>query len=200
MYDFIKATLVELQSDSVVLETPSGIGYRIFTPLSLFFANPKIGASLQLYLVPIYREDSQRLFGFITKDERALFEKITAISGIGPKTAMSLIGHLSLDHLKGAIQTSNIKLIEQVPGIGKKTAERLIIEMKDKLHDNSKKKSLPLTISEDVPVRNDAISALVNLGYNFERATKAIEKAIESCGSGAKLDQVIKNALQGIQK
>jgi Holliday junction DNA helicase RuvA len=200
MYDFIKATLVELQSDSVVLETASGIGYRVFTPLSLFFANPKIGSSLQLYLVPVYREDSHRLFGFISKDERSFFEKITAISGIGPKIGMSLIGHLSLDHLKGAIQTSNIKLIEQVPGIGKKTAERIIIEMKDKLHDSSKKKSAPLTVPEDVPIRNDAISALVNLGYNFERATKAIEKAIESCGNGAGLDQVIKNALQGIQK
>ena len=200
MYDFIKGTLYRIEPGSAVIETASGIGYLVFTPLSLFFAAPKVNYPIHLYLCAVYREDSQKLFGFITSEERDLFEKITAISGIGPKTALSLIGHLSLDALGSAIQTSNVKLIEKVPGIGKKTAERLVMEMRDKIHGRSQKIHSPLNLSDDAPFRSDAISALLNLGYTNERATKAIERAIDSCGKSARLDEVIKSALQTIQK
>lgn len=200
MYDFIKGTLIELNTESAVVETANGIGYRIFIPLSFFFSEPKLNAPLYLYLSAIYREDSQRLFGFPLKEERALFEKLCSISGIGPKTAMSLIGHLSEKELKEAILTSNLKLIEKVPGIGKKTAERLVMELRGSFDSSPKKKGAFVAVYEESSTRGDGINALINLGYSSERAIHAIEKAITSKGASSSLEEVIKTALQVMQK
>ena len=195
MYDYIKGTLVELKPEKVVIEA-GGIGYLIFIPLSAFTSNSlKLGKEAKLFLSPIYREDSQKLFGFVTPDERETFIRISSISGIGPKTALSLIGHMSLNDFSQAITTSNAKLLSKVPGIGKKTAERVIIEMRDKVVHKTTLPTSTLMADEDRAVC-DGVNALVHLGYNNDKAYAVIQKILTSHDTAPKLDTLIKEALQ----
>ncbi len=196
MYEYITGTLIQVTPEYTVVEA-GGIGYRLFTPLSVLSAGLAPKSTVQFYLSPVYREDSQKLFAFLTLEERTFFEKLSSISGIGPKTALSLIGHMSASELTSAIQTSNAKLISRVPGIGQKTAERLIVEMKDKLHLVKKKAPTPIVTDGD-HLLADGVNALINLGYNNDRASAAIQKAMDKLEGEAKLDSLIKLALQGI--
>ncbi|MCF7853137.1 MAG: Holliday junction branch migration protein RuvA [Simkaniaceae bacterium] len=195
MYDYIRGTLVQLKPTQAVVEA-GGMGFLIHIPLSTFSAHLKVGHEVQFFLTPIYREDSQRLFGFINREERESFEKLSHISGIGPKTALSLIGHMSLRDLNSAIQSSNAKLIAKVPGIGKKTAERIIVEMRDK---KLSQPSIPTgsIVSEEDHLFNDGINALIHLGYQDQKAYQVIEKVMKGQEEHPlTLEEVIKQALQ----
>lgn len=183
MYAFLKGTLVETTPEGTVLDC-SGIGYLIHTP-SNFHETP--GSETTLHISAVYREDSQKLFGFATKKEKELFEKLSDVSGIGPKTALNLISHLSGDDLVSAITHSNTKLLSRVPGIGKKTAERLIVDMRDKVAKLSLGK---------LPVQNDAINALMNLGYSMPKAKSAIDSALAQSDKPPPLSQLITSALK----
>ena len=132
MYDFIQGTLKASHPTHIVLEN-NGIGYHIYTPISLFHTMPDLEESLTLYTHFVVREDSMRLFGFLTEAERHLFIMLSDVSGIGPKTALSIIGHMNIDKLGQAVNHADIKALSSIPGIGKITAERLVLEMKDKL-------------------------------------------------------------------
>ena len=193
MFDYIKGTLVELTPEKAIVEA-NGIGYSILIPLSSFSSKLKCGKEVKLFLSPVYREDSQKLFGFTTIDERSLFEKLSSVSGIGPKTALSLIGHMSMQELNGAIMSSNAKLLAKVPGIGKKTAERVIIDLRDKIHAKPKSSQIPLVNPED-HMLSDGVNALINLGYNHDKAHKAISQALDN-EEDPKLETLIKSALQ----
>lgn len=187
MYEFIKGTLREITPTYAVVET-SGIGYKIFIPLSCY-SELKMG-DICLYLSFVVREDSMRLFGFLTREERDFFEKLCTISGIGPKTALSMIGHMNSSELKSAIQTGNTQLLTRIPGIGKKTADRIIVELSDHIH---KWKAV-----EPGPKAHlsDALSALINLGYKLPEAQKAIQKAVEQNKEELSLSKLITAALK----
>lgn len=147
-----------------------GVGYRIEIPVNAFSALSHEQGEVQLFLSDIVREDSHRLFGFLTREERNRFEKLCDVSGIGPKTALLLIGHLPFDDMQLAVSQNDAKTISRVPGIGKKTAERLIIEMRDKM-----------AAPEQLPsVQSDALSALINLGYNEKEASRALQKVSDT--------------------
>ena len=161
-----------------------GLGYLLFIPLSVFHRLPQIGQSLCLFVSTIIREDSAKSYGFLNESERNLFEKLIGTSGIGPKTALSLIGHLPEDELLSAIHTGNVTQLLRVPGIGKKTAERLIVEMRG---------TLP---SAPTPLAQDAISALMNLGYSATEAQKSITKALSAKEAPATLSLLITHALK----
>jgi Holliday junction DNA helicase RuvA len=170
MYAYIKGILVHATPSSVILDT-QGVGWQLLIPFSHFAKLPPLGQPLQLFTTFIVREDSQRLYGFLAEPERTLFEDLIAISGVGPKTAIGLVGHMDLYDLQTAIQQGQPQRLCKIPGIGKKTAERLIIELRDKI---SLKYAAPL------PKRNatiaDATSALLNLGYNAPAIQKAIQQ------------------------
>ena len=194
MLDYIKGTLTAAAPDVATLEIDN-IGYRFFIPLSTYTKLPQIGETTLLYIATVIREDSHRSFGFLTREERLFFEKLSAISGIGPKTALALIGHLEGTELKMAISTGNTLLLSKVPGIGKKTAERLIIELRDKIHSTPTVQTLkPLTAQEQIT--QDAISALVQLGYNRMQAERVIKKALTECESEPNLSLLIRAALK----
>ena len=174
MYDYIKGTLTECNSNYIVLET-EGIGYKIFIPhndLSQLLKNMQ--QNLQVYVSFIVREDAQILYGFSSKATRDFFEKLISISGVGPKIAMQVLGHFELGILVDSIRNADSRLISKIPGIGKKTAERIIIEIKDKLTGIS----LPSQSSKD-PIFSDAIHALIHLGYPPSRAQKAISSVYD---------------------
>lgn len=192
MLEYIRGKLTEASPFKATVEI-NGLGYGVHIPLSNYSKLPQIGKEVILYLCLIIREDSHRLFGFLTKAEKELFEKLNDISGIGPKTALALIGHMDVSDLQLAVSRADINLISKVPGIGKKTAERLIIELRDKL------KNLEPTSSTPMPhkgVASDAISALIHLGYNPLQAQKAIKATLLSFEKEPPLGELITTALR----
>src|SRR5580700_10493771 len=128
MFEYIKGILARSSLTQVTLDV-QGIGYRLQIPFNHFAKLPALGTETLLYVSCVIREDSHKLYGFLTEHERDLFEHLIDISGIGPKTALALIGHMELQQLQTAIQQGNITAVCKIPGIGKKTAERLIVEM-----------------------------------------------------------------------
>jgi Holliday junction DNA helicase RuvA len=192
MYEFLKGHLIEVTPLHAVLDV-SGVGYKLWIPISTFGKTPSLGTKVLFYTSFVVRENFQGLYGFLEKEERDLFEVLIALSGIGPKTGLNLIGHLSLSDFQSAVFTENSKTFSKVPGIGKKTAERLIIDLKGKVLKGSG------TQSEKLPSQkiSDAVGALMQLGYNATLAESAIKKAMQELPEEADLSSLISTALKG---
>jgi Holliday junction DNA helicase RuvA len=195
MYEYIKGTLTALYPEYAVIEA-NGVGYKIYIPINLYTNVLQLGNETLLYLSHVVREDSERLFGFDTKESRNFFEKLCSISGIGGKTALSLIGHMENRQLQVAIQTGNVKLLTHIPGIGKKTAERIIVELSDQIAKWSFAQKAP----QEGPTElfSDAFTALLNLGYNQPQAQKAVQKALDESDASLTLSRLITTALRHI--
>lgn len=178
MIEYIKGTLADSSPTKTIIDI-NGIGHRIAIPLSNYSKLPKIGEQVRLFISTIIREDAHKNYGFLTSDERDLFENLINVSGIGPKTALALLGHLEPTDLQIAISQSDITSICKVPGIGKKTAERLIIEMRDRVQKISSLQAIIPAAVTGRTVASDALSALVNLGYQPLQVQKAIKLIIE---------------------
>lgn len=178
MYAYIKGPLIQLQPSSAIIDC-QGIGYKIFIPTSTF-SKLQIAEIYTLFTTLVVREGFQGLYGFISADERDLFEILIEISGVGPKTALNLIGYLSISDLHTVILQADTNRLSKVPGIGKKTAEKLLIELRNKLESFFLK--TPVAYAIDVKNQNahDAIKALINLGYNQAAAQKAVKKTLET--------------------
>lgn len=200
MYESITGILREKDPIKAVVET-GGIGYRLMIPLSTYTRLPQLGASVQFYLSQVVREDAHHLYAFDAKEDRNLFEMLLTVSGIGPKTAIAVIGHMDPQAFHRAIHASDIRLLSKLPGIGKKTAERLVLDMRDKLKGNSKREILHSLALPDVEhsLETDAIHALINLGYNPLEAQQAVSKVPKEEGdSEIDLGRLITLALQKI--
>jgi holliday junction DNA helicase RuvA len=192
MFESIKGTLVDKTPQKAVVET-HGVAYRLAIPLSTYTHLPAFQQAVHLYLSHVVREDSETLYAFLHKEERDLFELLTTISGIGPKTALSIIGHMDLATFQQAVSTSDIRSLSRIPGLGKKTAERLAMEMRDKLR-GTKEKPLPLSAG----LQGDAMNALLHLGYNPLEAQKAVQAVLSEKKEEKDLAKVISAALQRI--
>lgn len=196
MMEYIKGILTSSSPLKTIVET-GGIGYKIYIPLSNYSKLPKQGEPLCLFISTVIREDSHKNYGFLTAEERDLFETLIEVSGIGPKTALSLLGHLEACDLQIAISQSDITSICRVPGIGKKTAERLIVEMRDRIKKNPITQSpAPSSNKNDRTTSGDALSALINLGYQPLQAQKAINSIIEGKDEEVDLSTLITAALK----
>ena len=163
MYDYLRGTLTYQAPDIAVIDV-QGIGYKLHISLTAHLQGPEV----TLFTSLVVREDDMRLFGFPTREERDLFELLMTVSGIGPKTALLITSHLPLPDLHDAIERKDIATLSRIPGIGKKTGERLCLELKDKLRVTAPKN----------PLAFDATSALIRLGYNQKSAAQAIQKAL----------------------
>ena len=198
MFEYIKGTLIDKEPPKAIVEA-HGIGYRLKIPLSTYTKLPSVNTPVELYLSHIVKEDDEALYAFFNKEERDLFELLITVSGIGPKTGLAIIGHIDLSAFQRAISASDIRLLSKIPGIGKKTAERLVIEMRDKFKSFGKKER-PNSISYGTgdSLLSDALSALVNLGYAPQDAQKAISLALESNKEETDLGKLIAAALRTI--
>ena len=207
MISFIEG-IVENATPLQVILNCQGIGYRIEVPITTSEKIPGIGKSVRLQIHPVYREDSQSLYGFATREERDFFHLITSkVSGIGPKIALNLMSRLSFPMLRDAIARGDAALLAKCPGIGKKTAERVCIELKDKLGTGPSKAEVvaPSGASDISPsgdgsqhaaAFSDAIQALMTLGFKIDAADQAVRKASKALGSEATADALIKMALK----
>jgi len=196
MYESIRGILKEKQPNLAILEC-AGIAYRISIPLSTYTRLPNAEKELHLFLSYIVREDAHTLYGFYSRQERDLFETLLSISGIGPKTAAAIIGHMDADAFQRAILSADTRLLSKLPGIGKKTAERLVIEMRDKFKGKGKDAAVHAALS-GTSASVDATHALINLGYDPKNAIRAVEKAMASQSSEPDLGALIALALQHI--
>ena len=169
MYAYLKGTLKEIHPDHAVIDV-GGIGFFLFVPISLYTKMPAIEKEILLHTSFVVREDSSRLFGFETRADKSLFEKLIANSGLGPKTALAIIGQNDQIPLEEVIGRKDAAALTKIPGIGKKTAERILIELDGKLLPPSKR----ATFSSD---SSDAVSALISLGFKEKEAIKQVEGA-----------------------
>ena len=171
--------LVEKHLQRLIVDV-GGVGYDVLVPLSTMYAIGDPGAKVALRIHTHVREDALQLFGFATTLEQQLFEKLISVSGIGPKLGLSVLSGIEPEELVRAIRTNDVARLTRIPGVGKKTAERLVVELKDRLPQTD-------TVSPDAPaavpgddVRDDVLSALVNLGYPRASVEKTVDKVLQA--------------------
>ena len=197
MIAYIRGTLAEKDPMRVVIEA-AGVGYELTIPLSTFDRLPKTGAEAKLLAYHCVREDDETLFGFATEAEKAMFAKLTSVSGVGPKIAIAILSGSSIGELSLAIASGNAKRISSIKGVGKKTAEKICIELKDKVNAIE---ALAATgrggKGEVSPVLRDAILALSALGFNEEAANKMVSQVIAAHPDAKDTETIIRFALKG---
>ena len=199
MISYIKGELTEVFEDTVVVET-NGIGYNIRVPGSVLDRLPSVGSPVRIYTYLYVKEDAMNLFGFLSRDDLSVFKLLLNVSGIGPKGALAILSTIGPDDLRFAVLSEDVKTISSAPGIGAKTAKRLIIELKDKLKlaevfetalANKEKAS---SENDVLLAKNEAVEALVALGYASTQAMKAVQQVENAEEKDS--EQILKEALK----
>ncbi len=196
MIAHLRGTLFEKHPNQVIVEA-GGVGYDVTIPVSTFAKLPDTGAAVALRIHTHVREDAISLFGFFTAEEKGLFEKLISVSGIGPKLAITVLSGLSAGDLIEAIRGGQVERLVRIPGIGKKTAERLVLELRDKMDAVMLGKAGaagPAPSAMD-PLDEDVLSALVNLGGQRAQAETAIRKA-KAAGAGTAFEDLFRKAME----
>ncbi|MDQ6735390.1 MAG: Holliday junction branch migration protein RuvA [Nitrospirota bacterium] len=190
------------KSPSQITLDVQGVGYEVFIPLSTFYSLPDIDESASLRVHTHLREDAIQLFGFLTTTEKDAFILLTGISGIGPKLALSVLSTLSVTDLVSAIQTGDMDKLATVPGIGKKSAGRIVLELKDKVERLHAVPAAMVHVTGDHSsrVHDDALSALVNLGYRAQEAKDIIKQIAQSQSSPMPLKDLIRETLKELAR
>lgn len=202
MYSYIKGILTDMEEDLVVVEA-GGIGYNIYTTGQTFDYLPSIGEEIKLYTYLNVREDAMVLYGFLTKDDLRVFKLLIGVSGIGPKGALAILSVMTTDDLRFAVLGEDAKAIAKAPGIGAKTAQRLILELKDKFSlEDAFEQKLENTVSKNEKLdgvksaKNEAVQALVALGYSSSEALKAIGDV--EITADTDVEDILKSALKNM--
>ena len=195
MIGFLRGVLLQKNPQEILLDV-SGVGYRVLVPISTFCRLGDLGAQAQLLIHTHVREDQLALYGFATPTEIELVEKLIAVSGIGPKVALGVLSGIEADDLVHAVRGNDVARLTRVPGIGKKTAERLILELKDKLQHFHTESATPPAPS---PKRDDLRSALANLGYSSAEAERAASEVLGQ-NPDAPLGDLLRHALRLISR
>jgi holliday junction DNA helicase RuvA len=176
MIAHLKGQLLEKSPVSLVVDV-QGVGYEVFIPLTVYYELPDCGTTVSLYIHTRIREDSLRLFGFLKEADKQMFELLTRISKVGPKIALAFLSGMTSQELTQAVFSDDIATLSAIPGVGRKTAERLALELKDKLSElNLQPEAATATPVPGGGIKDDAVSALVNLGYKKAQAEQALKK------------------------
>ncbi|WP_417532717.1 Holliday junction branch migration protein RuvA [Marinobacterium stanieri] len=204
MIGYLRGRILEKQPPWLLLDV-NGVGYEVEASMNTFYGLPEVGAEIGLHTHFVVREDAQLLFGFVDAQEKLLFRSLIKVNGVGPKLALSILSGISADAFIRTVHQEDISALVKIPGVGKKTAERLIVEMKDRLallelptltELELSSGNLPAAAPAATDHRAEAESALVALGYKPQQATKAIEKAAETLGADAVTEVLIRQALK----
>ncbi|MFA4917429.1 MAG: Holliday junction branch migration protein RuvA [Syntrophales bacterium] len=194
----ISGTLIYKRATYVIVDV-QGIGYRVFVPLTTFYELPGIGQPIDLNIHTHVKQDSINLFGFHTHEERDIFQLMISVSGIGPKLAINILSGISVRELIRAVSNENLGCLLNIPGVGKKMAQRLVLELRDKVTkltlDEVVNESV-VKMTADEMIKEDAMSALVNLGYKNNKAKEILDKVINETEEALTLDVLLKKALK----
>lgn len=185
----ITGTLIEKNPPQVVIDTAQGLAYEIDVPMSTYYQLPNTGETVTLFLHLSIREDAQQLFGFSSSAERSSFRQLVKISGVGSRTALAILSGLSSDDLQAAILNQDVSRLTSIPGIGKKTAERLVLELKDKLKNTSF--NFAQSTNKPHDARDDIAQALSALGYGDKEITHALKQLPTDLGVSAGIRQAL---------
>jgi len=197
MIAWLKGELLEKQPPSILVNV-SGVGYELEAPMSTFYELPAVGETVTLFVHMVVREDAQLLFAFSSKQQRELFRSLIRVNGVGPKVALAILSTLSAQELLQCMVDEDVTQLCKVPGIGKKTAQRLVVEMKDRLEKEFSDVTLEASATSGgvTNERNDAIAALVALGYKNTDAARVV-KALASDGDLSS-EELIRQALRSL--
>ena len=207
MIAYLSGTLLSKQATSAIVDV-GGVGYDVAIPLSTFYELGEVGAPVQLRVYTHVREDTLQLFGFKTARERELFLQLISVSGVGPGLAIKLLSGMNADEMVGAIRTNNLARLVSVPGVGRKTAERLVVDLRDKIaalsspaleEEFAAKAAAAGASTSGDSIRNDALSALANLGYQKSAAEKAVTKAVDE-GGELSVEVILRRSLRSLAK
>ncbi|OGP66663.1 MAG: Holliday junction DNA helicase RuvA [Deltaproteobacteria bacterium RBG_16_44_11] len=176
-----------------------GVGYRIFIPLTTFYELPEAGQLITLHVHTHVKQDAINLFGFYTIQERDIFQLMLSVSGIGPKMSMNILSGISVQELLRAISSGDVRRLISIPGLGKKTAERLILELKEKVLKKMMADIMPAGDNQERVnqlIKEDVLSALVNLGYKSNIAQSALDKVLQVSAKEMPMEQLLKKTLK----
>ncbi len=196
MIAYIKGILAE-KNPSLLIVDVGGVGYEIFASLNTFDRLPPCGSECKLLTYHHIREDTQILFGFIDAREKEMFELLLGVSGVGARTALSILSGLTVAELSLCISENNIKRISSVHGIGKKTAERILVELRDKINPFEALASFDKVGTQTATVMRDSVMALTSLGFAQEKATKMVQSVLEKESSISDTEELLRKALSG---
>ncbi|BEO14034.1 MULTISPECIES: Holliday junction branch migration protein RuvA [Serratia] len=196
----LRGNILEKQPPLVLLEA-NGVGYEVHMPMTCFYELPELGQEAIVFTHFVVREDAQLLYGFNDKQERALFRELIKVNGVGPKLALAILSGMSAQQFVSAVEREEITALVKLPGVGKKTAERLVVEMKDRFKGlngdlfNSSEISLPAAADKtpEADAEAEAVSALVALGYKPQEASRMVSKIAKP---GADCETLIRDALR----
>jgi len=195
MIAHLRGRLLTKHPNQAIVET-GGVGYDVNISVPTFSGLPNVGNEVSLHIHTHVREDVIALYGFLRSAEKQLFEKLLTVSGIGPKLAITILSGMPVDEMAGAIRGNDVARLTRIPGIGKKTAERLVLELRDRLPREAFGEVMSPVAS---PVEEDVLSALVNLGYQRQAAESALAKVAKN-GKDAPFDLLFREALASLSK
>jgi Holliday junction DNA helicase RuvA len=198
MIAFLRGRVLDKQPNRITVDV-QGVGYEVHVPLSTYYDVGEEGAEIALRVHTHVREESLQLFGFLTALEQQLFERLIGISGIGPKLAIAVLSGIDSAELVGAVQRGDVARLTSVPGIGRKTAERIVLELKDRLATLVIPAGAVAAASPADRLRADLLSALQNLGYHRPLAEKAIDAALKGAGDGT-FETALRGALRELMR
>jgi Holliday junction DNA helicase RuvA len=191
----LEGKLHQKSPDYVVIDV-NGVGYCVHVPLSTFYELPDAGQITSLSIYTYVREDTLQLYGFRTMAEKEMFIHLITVNGIGPRLAVNILSGINADQLRQVVLQQDRARLQGIPGVGKKTAERIILELKDKLKGKSSADEHLVAVSLEVDVYADAFSALLNLGYKSAEAERALKRAQMSMGESPGLSDLLREALR----
>jgi Holliday junction DNA helicase RuvA len=191
----LRGQLLKRDPAHVIVEV-NGVGYRVFVPLSTYYRLPDERTEVLLHTVTHLREDALHLYGFITERERALFDLLRGVTGIGPRLAINILSGITAEELAAAIGRADLVRLSAIPGVGRKTSERIILELKEKILPLLEPAVAASEGDRSEEVLQDVVSALLNLGYNRSAASKAATKALRTVDGDQDFETVIRQALR----
>jgi len=193
----LSGTLTHKFLDHIIVDV-NGIGYRVHVPLSTFYELPELNARVNLNIHTHVREDLIHLYGFYSMQEKEMFLRLIDIAGVGPKLALGILSGITAADLRAAIWAGDITRLNRIKGVGKKTAQRIVIELKDKLNKAETDLALP-TLSGDSPDKiADTVSALLNLGYTLKESEDAVKRTVRDNGDDLSLEELIRKSLKAL--
>jgi Holliday junction DNA helicase RuvA len=190
----IRGRLLRKETQEAVVDV-HGVGYRVVIPLSTFYRIGDPGQEITLLTHTHVREDTLALFGFLTAAEQTLFELLISVSGVGPKVAIAILSGIEAPDLVAALRTSDIVRLTRIPGVGRKTAERLVLELKDKVQGLAAAEPEAPPAAGGGTAKDDLVSALVHLGYSRPEAEKGVDRALKDDGEG-RFEDLLRRALR----